>query len=71
MRAAVIDPQTNIVANIIVADAKVDLPPEGYFLVDVTDIPCGIGWIYDPQTGSFTDPSPSAEPIPAPLDEVV
>ena len=71
MKAAVVDPQNNIVANIIVADAKVDLPPDGYFLIDVTEIPCAIGWIYDPQTGSFADPNPPTEPIPAPIDEVV
>ena len=68
MRAAVIDLQTNVVDNIIVADAKVDPAPEGFFLIDVTDVFCGIGWIYDPQTGEFTNPVP---PEPALSEEIV
>jgi len=58
MRAAVVDILTNIVINIIVANAGVDPAPEGTLLVDVTDIPCDIGWVYDPATGTFSDPNP-------------
>ncbi len=58
MRAAVVDILTNIVINMIVANAAVDAAPEGTFLVDVTDIPCDIGWVYDPATGTFADPNP-------------
>jgi hypothetical protein len=68
MRAAVIDLQTNIVANVIVADAIFDPAPEGFFLVDVTNVFCGIGWIYDPQTGEFTNPVP---PEPVSPEEIV
>jgi hypothetical protein len=60
MRAAVIDLLTNIVINIIVANAGVDPAPEGTLLVDVIEIPCDIGWVYDPATGTFTDPNPPA-----------
>lgn len=59
MRAAVIDLLTNIVVNIIVANAVVDAAPEGTMLVDVTEIPCDIGWVYDPATGTFSDPAPT------------
>lgn len=57
MRAAVVDILTNIVINIIVADAATDPAPDGTLLIDVTDIPCEIGWIYDPATGTFSDPN--------------
>lgn len=60
MRAAVVDLLTNIVINIIVADAGVDPAPEGTMLVDVTDVPCDIGWLYDPNTGTFSDPNAPA-----------
>lgn len=57
MRAAVVDILTNIVINIIVADPAVDPAPDGTLLIDVTDIPCQIGWIYNPATGTFSDPN--------------
>jgi len=57
MRAAVVDLLTNIVINIIVANPAVDPAPEGMLLVDVTNTPCDIGWIYDPATGTFSDPN--------------
>lgn len=60
MKAAVVEIATNIVVNIIVADPNVDPPPEGCILVDCTDTPCDIGWVYDPQTGTF---SPPPEPV--------
>lgn len=55
MQAAVVDTSTNIVINIIVADAAVDLAPDDTFLVNVTDVFCDIGWVYDPATGTFTN----------------
>lgn len=64
MRAAVVDLLTNIVINIIVANPAVDPAPEGALLVDVTEAPCDIGWVYDPASGTFTDPNP-----PAPVTE--
>jgi len=57
MRAAVVDILTNIVINIIVANASVDPAPDGTLLIDVTDITCDIGWVYDPATGTFADPN--------------
>jgi len=58
MRAAVIDLLTNIVVNMIVASAETDAAPDGTFLVNVTDTFCDIGWVYDPATGTFSDPNP-------------
>lgn len=57
MRAAVVDLLTNIVINIIVASAGSDTPPDGTMLVDVTDVWCDIGWVYDPATGTFSSPN--------------
>jgi hypothetical protein len=56
--AAVVDAVSNIVISIIMADAEHDPAPEGCFLIDVTNTPCAVGWIYDPATGTFTDPNP-------------
>ena len=61
MRAAVVDIFTNIVTNTIVADASVDVPPDGSLFIDVTDVPCNIEWIYDPATGTFSDPNAPVE----------
>lgn len=55
MRAAIVDILTNIVVNIVVADAAIDLAPDGTLLIDVTDVFCDIGWVYDPDTGNFTN----------------
>ena len=57
MSAAVVDLLTNIVINIIVANAATDMPPGGTMLVDVTDVWCDIGWVYDPATGTFSSPN--------------
>lgn len=54
MKAAVIDKNTNIVINVIVADAYTELAPDGYYLVDVTDVFCDIGYNYDPTTQTFS-----------------
>jgi hypothetical protein len=62
-RAAVV--AAGVVVNVIVADASVDPAPPGEMLVDVTSRPCGIGWLYDPETETFTDPSP-----PPPDEEI-
>lgn len=60
MRAAVVDLSTNVVINIIVADADKDLAPDGCILVNVADILCDMGWIYNADTGVF---APVAEPV--------
>lgn len=62
MRAAVVEDVTNIVLNIIIADAEKDPAPEGCFLIDVTYQQCDIGWIYDPSTGQFNPPPTPPEP---------
>ena len=61
MRAAVVDRQTNIVVNVIVADASSDLPPDGCFLVDADNVMCDIGWAYDPVVIDFINPNPVSE----------
>lgn len=64
MRCAVIDIATNVVMNVIVADAAVDVAPEGYLFVNVES--CGPGWVYDPVTHTFTNPNP---PLPEEEEE--
>lgn len=55
MKAAVVDLQTMIVLNIIMADASVDPAPDGCELIDVTNGPeCNIGWVYDSASGTFS-----------------
>ncbi len=59
MKSAVVDQDTMIVVNIIVADPSTDPPPAGCLLVGLVDgEPCGIGWVYDPVTNTFSDPNP-------------
>ena len=67
MRAAVVDSTTNIVVNVVVADASGDVAPDGCFLVDVVNFVCAIGWVYDPVVNDFSDPNP---PQPSPVEEV-
>ncbi len=64
---AVVDSATNIVVNVILADANVDAAPSGCFLVNLPDdTPISIGWLYDPATQTFTDPNP---PPPSVVEE--
>ena len=70
MKLAVVDLETNIVMNIIVADEDC-APPDGCFLVNVDDIWCDMGSLYDPATGAFIDLTPpvaeelvTEEPVP-------
>jgi hypothetical protein len=60
MRAAVVNIETMVVANIIVADAALDTAPSGCFLVN-TEGPCNIGWVYDDVMNDFVDPNPPEE----------
>lgn len=74
MESAVVDIETNIVINRIVATASIALPPDGCYLVDITNVICDIGWIYDPASNTFTDPNPpppppEPEPDPEPVPE--
>jgi len=57
MRAAVVDTGTNLVVNLIIADASVDAPPLGCVLVNIDDIDCNIDWTYDAAANSFTPPA--------------
>ena len=58
MQCAVVETVNLTVINIIMADPS-DPAPDGCFLVGLAlDQACGIGWIYDPATGVFTDPNP-------------
>lgn len=68
MQSAVVERGTNVVVNRIVATASIALPPDGCYLVDITDLWCDIGWIYDPVNNTFTDPNPPL-PEPDPLPE--
>lgn len=61
MNAAVVRIEDNVVVGIIVADAATDVPYAGTFLVDVDNIFCRIGWVYDPRIGDFVDPNPLPE----------
>jgi hypothetical protein len=61
MRAAVVDSATYIVVNVIVADAAVDVAPDGCFLVDIENYSCGIDWIFDPVVNDFVLPSLAEE----------
>ena len=55
--AAHVNLKTGLVENIIVADASVDKPEEGYQLVDVSGQPkVGPGYVYS--GGIFTAPPP-------------
>lgn len=64
MRSALVNYLTNIVENFIVADPAVDPAPDGFLLIALAyDTPVYIGWLYDPETGQFTDPNP---PTPEP-----
>jgi hypothetical protein len=63
-QVAIIDAEYNIVVNVAVVGGAW-LPPDGTFAVDMTNYnPCpGIGWIYDPATGQFTDPNSPQEEV--------
>lgn len=62
MRAAVIDPATGNVVNIIVADAAVD-KIEGFSLVNLPDAnPAGAGWKIEPDK-TFIDLRPSTKEV--------
>lgn len=63
MQAAVVRIEDNVVVGIIIADAATDVPYVGTFLVDVDNLPCRVGWTYDPRIGDFVDPSPPPPPL--------
>lgn len=61
------------VENIALWDGVAPWCPFGYFLVDVTSVPCGPGWGVVGLTvgvddvwasATFTDPTPQPDPVP-------
>lgn len=54
MRCAIVDPNTNLVVNIIVADPSVDKAPDGYLMLG--DLPSfvNIGTVW--KDGAFVEP---------------
>ena len=59
MVSAVVNLISYIVENVIMADPSKDTSPDSNcMLVAVPDdVNVSIGWIYDPTTGEFTNPS--------------
>jgi len=58
-RCALVQNSDETVINIIIADPLVDPAPEGCTIVGLPeDSPVSFGWIYNPDTGEFTDPNP-------------
>jgi hypothetical protein len=46
--AAVVNSQTNIVENTIIADAATDTPADGMYLIDVPEgVVCSIGYLWN------------------------
>lgn len=65
MRIAVCRTIDNVAENTIIADVS-DLPPDGCFLVDIDNLECDLGWIYDGAT--FSPPSgPAIQPDEPPV----
>jgi hypothetical protein len=57
MRTAVIDLSTGLVVNVIVANATVDIPHDGYRFVDIPDLELvDINWTWSEQSG-FINPN--------------
>lgn len=57
MRCALVNNDTGIVENMIVADPMTDNPPPGYTIIGVPDdSPVAIGWEYNFATGTFFPP---------------
>ena len=61
----VINTETNILENIIVADIEICNPYNNTYFIDLTQIlyapgrsPFDIGWVYNPETQIFTNPNP-------------
>lgn len=69
MRSALVNKETNIVENIIMADPQVDATPEGYLMIDVENFRCDIGWVFDPIMIDFVNPNPPVEESVPPVEE--
>jgi hypothetical protein len=65
-KCAVVQQSDNVCVNLIIAEAS-DPAPDGCFLVDIDNMACDIGWIYDPIMNDFINPAPPPppeEPVP-------
>lgn len=60
-RCAVVRSADNVCTNIIMASTQ-DPAPDGCFLVDVDNMACDIGWVYDPVMNDFVNPNPPPDP---------
>jgi hypothetical protein len=59
--SALVDAETLIVVNVIVADPAVDPAPPGYLLIGLQPgQDCQAGYVYAPDTNTF---SPPPEPV--------
>lgn len=54
-RIAVVRIADNVCISMCVAEVT-DPPYDGTFLVDIDNMACDIGWIYDPVVNDFTPP---------------
>jgi hypothetical protein len=56
-RLAVVNKETSICESISIAEIA-DPAPDGMFFVDVGDMACDIGWLYDSAENIFINPNP-------------
>ena len=57
--SALVDADTLIVVNVIVADPAIDPAPPGYLLIGLQPRQeCQAGYVYDPATGTLSPPEP-------------
>ena len=57
--SALVDAETLIVVNVIVADPAIDPAPPGYLLIGLQPgQECQAGYVYDPATGTLSPPEP-------------
>ena len=65
MRCALVDAKKNLIVNVVVADPKVDKPPDGLMLVMVPDfVNPGDAWNKGVFVQAVTPTVPSATPNP-------
>lgn len=57
MTAAVVQDSDNVVVNLVVVN-EYSQPPEGCYFINIDNINCNIGWVYDVQNKTFYDPNP-------------
>jgi hypothetical protein len=70
MKAALID-ATNVVVNVIVWDSSCVAPAGTTPIVLPDDYYVSIGFVYDPTTQTFTDPTAVIPPVEPPVEPSV